>query len=173
VDEVPFGPARKVLGFSFIVWYCPKSEVLKYWLLPVSIRVRQADNSYYFSLPLQVWFDMSGRGSRVYFKSQSQAVFARRSPWRWCGLSSPGEISGLGTEISSSSQINDLNKSCSNMPGEGISWLDPSRARASAASLSHQRIWWSSKSSNLFSNFLISYLYAAMLESRQLDSPMT
>jgi hypothetical protein len=83
VDEVPFGSAREALGFSFIIWYCPKSEVLRDWLSSVSIRVGQVDNRCYFSLGVHVWFDMSGHGYWVYLGSRSQAVFTRRSPWHW------------------------------------------------------------------------------------------
>jgi hypothetical protein len=60
-------------------------------------------------------------------------------------LSLSGEVSGAGTKISSSSQMEGLNKSYANMAGEGGSRLDLSRVRASAASLSHRRIWCGSK----------------------------
>jgi hypothetical protein len=71
-------------------------------------------------------------------------------PGAGCGLSSLMEISGVGTGISTSSQMDNLNKSCVNMPRVGGSQLDLRRARASVASLSHRRIWWSSKLSNSF-----------------------
>jgi hypothetical protein len=66
---------------------------------------------------------------------------------------SPGRVLGTGVElpssrepsgehagVSSSSLIEGLNRSCVKTPGGGDSRLDPSRARASAASLSHRRI---------------------------------
>jgi hypothetical protein len=56
-------------------------------------------------------------------------------------LPSSGEAPGERTEMSSLGQIEGLNKSCVNTPGGGGSRLDPSRARASASSLSHRRIW--------------------------------
>jgi hypothetical protein len=83
---------------------------------------------------------------------------------------SPGEAPGTGAKlhssrgppgehagVSSSSHIEGLNRSCTNTPDGGDSLLDPSRARESAASLSRQRIWWSSKSSNFSSSLLTSY----------------
>jgi hypothetical protein len=81
-------------------------------------------------------------------------------------LSSPGENPGVGAGICSSSQMEGLNKSCMNTLEGGGSQLDLSRARALAASLSRRRIWWSSKPSNFSSNFLTSYRYVAMRESR-------
>jgi hypothetical protein len=81
------------------------------------------------------------------------------------GLSSSGEILSLGTGISPSSRMGGLNKSCANTPGGDGSWLDLSRARALAASLSHRWIWWSSKPSNFSSSFPTSCRYAAMRES--------
>jgi hypothetical protein len=86
------------------------------------------------------------------------------------GLSLPGEISGTGTGISSSSRMEGLNKSCVNTPKEDDSRLNPSRARASAASLSRQRIWWSSKPPNSSSNFLTPCRHVAMRELRQFVS---
>jgi hypothetical protein len=68
------------------------------------------------------------------------------------GPFSPGMVLGMGVELPSSGeapgkhvgissrQIEGLNKSSMNTPGGGGSRLDPSRARASATSLSHQRI---------------------------------
>jgi hypothetical protein len=77
---MPFCPAREALGFSFIIWYCPKSEVLGDWFSPIRIRVRRANNNYYFSLRLLVWFNMSHRGSWVYFGSQmSHPVFKTKT----------------------------------------------------------------------------------------------
>jgi hypothetical protein len=55
-------------------------------------------------------------------------------------LPSFGEHLGECARVSSSSRIEGLNKSYVNTPG-GAGWqLDPSQARALAASLSHQRI---------------------------------
>jgi hypothetical protein len=76
------------------------------------------------------------------------------------------EVPDVGSGISSSSQMEGLNKSCMNTPGGGGSRLDPNQATASASSLSHRRIWWSSKSLNFSSNLLTSYRYASMHESR-------
>jgi hypothetical protein len=56
------------------------------------------------------------------------------------GLSSPSEDPGASVEMSSSSQMEGLNKSCVNTPGAGGSRLDPSWARALATSLSCWRI---------------------------------
>jgi hypothetical protein len=165
VDEVPFRPVCEALSFNFIIWYCPKLEVLREWFSPVRIRVGRVDNSCYLFLGLLAWFDMSGRGSWVYIRIGVRPSLPSEVPSAGCGLSSHGEISGMCTRISSFSQMDGLNKYCVNMPGGGGSRLDPSPARASAASLSRQRIWWSSKPSNFSSNFLISCLYASMWES--------
>jgi hypothetical protein len=71
-------------------------------------------------------------------------------------LSSSEEGPGECTGISSSSQVDGLNKSGANTPRGGVSRLDSSRARALAALLSHRRICWSSKLSIFSSSLLTS-----------------
>jgi hypothetical protein len=95
-----------------------------------------------------------------------------RVPDMGVGLSSPGEIPGVGVRISFSSRMESLNKSYMNTPEEAIRGSIRAHTRVLAASLSHQRIWRCSKPSNFSSNFLTSCWYAVMQESRQFDSPM-
>jgi hypothetical protein len=87
--------------------------------------------------------------------------------------SASGEVPGIGFTISSSSRMEGLNKSWVNTPGGGRSQLDPNRVMTSVAPLSHRRMWWSSKLSNFSSSLPTSCWYAAIRESRQLDSPIT
>jgi hypothetical protein len=72
------------------------------------------------------------------------------------GVPSLGEVPGAIARVSSSSRMEGLKRSCANTPGGGDSRLDPSRARALAALLSHRRMWWNSKPSNFSSNLLTS-----------------
>jgi hypothetical protein len=56
------------------------------------------------------------------------------------GPPSPIGVSVVTTGTSSSIWMDDLSRSCMNMPERGCSRLVPNRARASVASLSHQRM---------------------------------
>jgi hypothetical protein len=62
-------------------------------------------------------------------------------PGDGAGLPSPDGVPSGGAGLSSSSWMDDLMRPCTNTPGGGYSQVDPSWARASAASLSRQRIW--------------------------------
>jgi hypothetical protein len=94
--------------------------------LPVRLKVRCPDDSCFFSLGLQIWFNRLGLTSEI----ETMPSFPGGVPGAGTGLSSPREILGSSTKISFSSRMEGLNKSCANMPGWGGSQLDLTRARA-------------------------------------------
>jgi hypothetical protein len=129
-------------------------------------------NIVYLPRGLRACLNKPGPCSWVGLRYRYRVISPGGTPGAGIDLSSSTEVPGTGTGISSSSRMEGLNKSYANTLGWCGLWLDSSRAWASAASLSHRRIWWSLKLSNFSSGLLTSCRYAAMRESQQLDSPI-
>jgi hypothetical protein len=125
-------------GFGFAIRHYSEPQIVGNWFPPIYFGARWSnDNSY--ACPR----------SGVICLAEALGL----SPDVGAGPSSPGGVPDMeigpplsgeapdtSAGVSSPSWIEGMNRSCANTPRGGDSQLDPSWARASAASLPHQRM---------------------------------
>jgi hypothetical protein len=122
VDEIPFGLVCKASHFGFIIGYCPSQRYLEIGFCQSTSGMGSLTTS--TISPSGPRFGSIGSAAPpLGFTSEvgDWSSFPGGVLGIGIGLSSLGEVSDVGARLSSSSQMEGLNKSCANTPGCGSS----------------------------------------------------